>query len=88
MWTLEKLRQYICWVKETFRPDMSREAEGTLLEYWQMARSKDDRHAARSTVRMLESLVRLSQVHLQALQTPDVQNRLHASQKLKLSGYS
>ncbi|EIE26663.1 MCM-domain-containing protein [Coccomyxa subellipsoidea C-169] len=67
VWTLEKLRQYICWVKETFRPDMSREAEGTLLEYWQMARSRDDRHAARSTVRMLESLVRLSQAHARLL---------------------
>ena len=61
---MEKLRQYICWVKDTFQPDMSREAEKILLEYWQMARSNDSRQAARSTVRMLESLVRLSQVHL------------------------
>lgn len=67
VWTVERLRQYICWVKEAFQPDMSREAEHILLAYWQMARGRDDRQAARSTVRMLESLVRLSQVHLCAL---------------------
>lgn len=61
---MDTLRQYICWVKEAFQPEMSRDAENTLLAYWQMARSKQDRQTARSTVRMLESLIRLSQVRL------------------------
>lgn len=61
---MDKLRQYICWVKETFQPDMSAEAENVLLQYWQMARRKEDRQAARSTVRMLESIIRLSQVYM------------------------
>lgn len=61
---MDMLKQYICWVKEAFQPEMSRDAEDTLLAYWQMARSKEDRQTARSTVRMLESLIRLSQVRL------------------------
>ncbi|BDA40702.1 probable DNA helicase MCM9 [Coccomyxa sp. Obi] len=66
-WTMDMLRQYICWVKEAFQPEMSRDAEDTLLAYWQMARSKEDRQIARSTVRMLESLIRLSQAHARLL---------------------
>ena len=61
---MDMLRQYICWVKDAFQPEMSRDAEDTLLAYWQMARNKGDRQTARSTVRMLESLIRLSQVRL------------------------
>ena len=59
---MEKLRQYICWVRDSFQPKMSREAECVLHGYWRQLRSVHDRQAARSTVRMLESLVRLAQV--------------------------
>ena len=33
-----------------------------LLGYWRLLRSASDRQASRSTVRMLESLIRLAQV--------------------------
>ena len=59
---MERLRQYIAWVKREFRPAMSAEAEAVLQGYWRLARGAAGKQAARSTVRMLESLVRLAQV--------------------------
>ena len=62
-WPLEALRQYIAWVKQTFQPALGAEAEEVLLGYWRLVRNAADRQASRSTVRMLESLIRLAQVH-------------------------
>ncbi|KAK9821222.1 hypothetical protein WJX81_002412 [Elliptochloris bilobata] len=62
-WPLEALRQYIAWVKQTFQPAMSAEAEEVLLGYWRLLRGAADRQASRTTVRMLESLVRMAQAH-------------------------
>ena len=51
------------WVKTAFHPELSEEAEGVLTGYYKMQRSASDGNAARSTVRMLESLVRIAQAH-------------------------
>ena len=60
-WPLDALRQYIAWAKQTFRPAVSAEAEEVLLAYWRLLRAAAGRQAGRTTVRMLESLVRLAQ---------------------------
>jgi len=60
-WPLDALRQYIAWAKQTFRPAVSAEAEEVLLAYWRLLRAAAGRQAAPTTVRMLESLVRLAQ---------------------------
>ena len=65
-WPLEALRQYIAWVKQTFQPALGAEAEEVLLGYWRLVRNAADRQASRSTVRMLESLIRLAQVRVAA----------------------
>ncbi len=65
-WPLEALRQYIAWVKQTFQPVVSAEAEEVLLGYWRLLRGAADRQASRTTVRMLESLVRLAQARVRA----------------------
>lgn len=62
-WTLDVLQQYVFWVKDVFHPDMSVEAEQILTGYYQLQRNAIARTAARTTVRMLESLVRIAQAH-------------------------
>lgn len=62
-WPLEKLRAYLEYVKATFKPTLSESAQRVLTGYYSMQRGATDRDAARSTIRMLEALVRLAQAH-------------------------
>jgi len=62
LWSLEKLQQYIAHVK-TIDPVLSADSEIILSKYYQMQRQTDTRQAARTTIRLLESLVRLAQAH-------------------------
>ena len=62
-WPLEKLRQYLEYVKVKFEPSLSEGAQRVLTGYYSMQRGAEDRDAARSTIRMLEALVRLAQAH-------------------------
>ena len=57
------MQQYLLWVKATFHPELSIEAEGVLTGYYKLQRTAIDRTSARTTVRMLESLVRIAQAH-------------------------
>ncbi|KAJ1434920.1 P-loop containing nucleoside triphosphate hydrolase [Sesbania bispinosa] len=63
IWPLSTLKRYIHYVKETFRPVLSREAEIVISSYYQLQRKSATHNAARTTVRMLESLIRLAQAH-------------------------
>ena len=44
-------------------PTLSEPAQRTLTAYYSLQRAAADRDAARSTIRMLEALVRLAQAH-------------------------
>lgn len=57
------LQQYIQWVKTRFHPTMTPESEEILSGYYHLRRFAHGRHAARTTLRLLESLVRVSQAH-------------------------
>ena len=63
MWSLEKLQDYISYIKSEFEPKLQPEAHEILSKYYQSQRSGDGRSAARTTIRLLESLIRLSQAH-------------------------
>jgi len=61
-WMLPKLRRYINYVKR-FKPVLTKEAERVISSYYQLQRKSGTHNAARTTVRMLESLIRLAQAH-------------------------
>ncbi|XP_059837216.1 DNA helicase MCM9 [Hypanus sabinus] len=62
LWSMEKMKTYFCLIK-TLQPKISKEANKILLKYYQVQRQSGYRNAARTTIRMLESLVRLAEAH-------------------------
>ncbi|XP_073311345.1 probable DNA helicase MCM9 isoform X2 [Primulina huaijiensis] len=63
IWPLNMLRRYIQFVKGYFRPVLTKEAEKVISSYYQLQRRSATQNAARTTIRMLESLIRLAQAH-------------------------
>ncbi|KAL4853474.1 putative DNA helicase MCM9 [Chlorella vulgaris] len=71
-WSLASLRQYIQWAKAVSRPTISRNAERLLSAYFQLRRQHEGRQASRTTVRLLESLVRVAQAHARLMARHEV----------------
>lgn len=62
-WPLERLRQYLFYVKNRLHPRLSREARLILSRYYSAERGGDGRNVARTTVRLMEALIRLTVAH-------------------------
>ncbi|GAB0493280.1 hypothetical protein MMPV_004556 [Pyropia vietnamensis] len=62
-WPLERLRQYIFYVKNRLHPRLSKEARLVLSRYYSAERGGDGRNVARTTVRLMEALIRLTVAH-------------------------
>jgi DNA helicase MCM9 len=61
-WPVQILQAYVAFVKE-LKPELSKSSMAVLESYYLLQRKNDARSAARTTVRLLESLIRLSQAH-------------------------
>lgn len=78
MWPFERLRRYIAHVKANIHPHLTEDAERLLTAYYQAQRRLEGRSVARTTIRMLESLIRLTQAHAR-LMFREVAGRLDAT---------
>ncbi|KAJ2354772.1 DNA helicase mcm9 [Coemansia erecta] len=63
VWAFDRLQAYLAFVKTTFEPETTPASEQVLTRYYQMQRQRDTLNAARTTIRLLESLIRLAQAH-------------------------
>ena len=61
--SFEKLQNYVSYVQENIFPELNKNAEELLISYYKRQRLTDQHHTQRTTIRFLESLVRLSQAH-------------------------
>jgi DNA helicase MCM9 len=61
-WSLPLLRAYISHVK-TIKPELTPESKEILMCYYKKQRQADMKNAARTTIRLLESLIRLAEGH-------------------------
>ena len=71
-WNIPKLQAYISWVQETCEPELGPEAQEVLRKYYLYQRKTDDRNASRTTVRLLESLIRMAQAHARLMHQDEV----------------
>uniref|UniRef100_UPI00358E190E DNA helicase MCM9-like isoform X1 n=1 Tax=Myxine glutinosa TaxID=7769 RepID=UPI00358E190E len=62
LWSMERMQAYFCATR-ALQPCLSPAADSVLSRYYQQQRRSNGRNAARTTLRMLESLIRLSQAH-------------------------
>jgi DNA helicase MCM9 len=61
-WTFDQLQSYISLSKR-INPDLDHDASAILTQYYKRQRKGDGYNAARTTVRLLQSSIRIAQGH-------------------------
>ncbi|KAA0155198.1 hypothetical protein FNF29_01949 [Cafeteria roenbergensis] len=73
-WSTRRMQAYFLYCRATYSPRLTAPAQEVLMEYYTAQRKSDARFqdAARTTIRLLESLVRLAQAHARFMCRPEV----------------
>jgi DNA helicase MCM9 len=72
MFNLEKLQAYVTLVKAKFQPVLHIEAQKMIEAYYLYQRKRDGSSGARTTIRLMESLIRLAQAHARLMWRDEV----------------
>nr|XP_002131219.1 DNA helicase MCM9 [Ciona intestinalis] len=62
VWSLQQMQAYFTTIRQ-LTPTLTHEADLVLKNYYQAHRKSNSRNAARTTLRLLESLIRLAEAH-------------------------
>ncbi|GFO31120.1 DNA helicase mcm9-like [Plakobranchus ocellatus] len=62
LWSMDRMQAYLTLVK-SLTPKLGPKSSKILQAYYRAQRGADDRNAARTTMRLLQSMIRLSQAH-------------------------
>lgn len=86
LWSMEKMKAYFSVIKQ-LRPLVSEEANCILTRYYQLQRRRDGGTAARTTIRMLESLSRLAEAHARLMyrETVTIEDAVNAVSVMECS---
>ena len=90
IWPIEKIQAYLSWVRSAFKPTLSSDVMRIGQTYYARQRSADNKDAARTTARLAESFVRITQGHakLMARHTCIIQDAIFAIVFLESSTFS
>jgi DNA helicase MCM9 len=90
VWDIQLLRTYLECARRRFEPTMSRGAEQVLTAYFESQRQAEMRVASRTTIRLIESLIRLSQAHARLMwrDTVHISDAVYAIVLIEASGSS
>lgn len=72
-WNTEKLLKYIVFVQRYIEPVCTEQAEMLLQAYFSYLRGRQTLAKDRKTIRMLESLIRLSEAHARMMFKKDIE---------------
>ncbi len=72
LFTMDKLQAYVSLVKTKFQPALHIEAQKMIEAYYLYQRKRDGTSGARTTIRLMESLIRLAQAHARLMWRDEV----------------
>mmetsp|Transcript_20945 Transcript_20945/g.37100 ORF Transcript_20945/g.37100 Transcript_20945/m.37100 type:complete len:851 (+) Transcript_20945:172-2724(+) len=70
-WSVDTMQAYLAYVKR-LEPELTTEAASVITAYYKVQRGREDSESGRTTLRLLESLIRISKAHARLMARKDV----------------
>ncbi|KAK3796892.1 hypothetical protein RRG08_055726 [Elysia crispata] len=71
VWSMDRMQAYLTLIK-SLTPKLGPQSSRIIQAYYRAQRGADDRNAARTTMRLLQSMIRLSQAHARLMYREEV----------------